>query len=533
MFLDSHTRLGLELVGVAVALGILGDHLLRVGPWGLNAFIWISCLVATSYGLLHRWHSNHTPTQQWFILPLSGLALLYLGRDAATLKLINAVALLAALGLGVWHMQMTHLRRHPSVPVEPPGLLLSGFRALFSVPRFVVRGIDWKSLKANGRDKKIAAVARGLLIALPVLILFGTLLAAADAVFENLMSSLFELDPATLPSHLVLTLLFSWIVSGFLYGLLISKKDELYETDETLDAQHLDTTSRFSLGIVEVGIVLGLINALFATFVVVQLSYFFGGHTTVLTTTGLTLAHYARSGFFELVVVASLALPLLLGLRRLLKVKAGRSLRTFHTLTSIQIALLFLMLASAAQRMWLYQQVYGLTELRLYVSAFIVWLAFVLGWFLFNMLREQIERFMPGAIAAGFVLVFSLHVLNPDALIVRTNVARSAAGAPIDTTYLAHLSADAVPALLHALPTLPVDTQATLAKQLLARWSVPPSLDWRTWSRARAQAWHIVALEKIRLQHLSHATNSQHPHQLLDTNERPELSSPLAQGASE
>ena len=39
----------------------------------------------------------------------------------------------------------------------------------------------------------------------------------------------------------------------------------------------------------------------------VQLSYLFGGYHTVLDTAGLTLAQYARSGFFELVMVASLA----------------------------------------------------------------------------------------------------------------------------------------------------------------------------------------------------------------------------------
>jgi len=31
------TRLGLSIMGAAVAMGVLGDLLLRARPWGLNA----------------------------------------------------------------------------------------------------------------------------------------------------------------------------------------------------------------------------------------------------------------------------------------------------------------------------------------------------------------------------------------------------------------------------------------------------------------------------------------------------------------
>ncbi len=509
--MDSQTRLGLELFGAALVLGALGDQLLRVGPWGLNAFVWIGCLVVASGGLGYRWRRDHVRTRRWVIVPLCGLALLYLGRDAATLKLVNSVALLAALALGVWQMQMARLRRHPSVAVEPPGLLAAGLGALFHVPRFLTRDIDWKSLKAEGRGKKVAAVARGVLIALPALALFGALLVAADAAFESLLVSLFEIDPVLLPGHLLLTVSLAWIVGGFLYGMLIKKTRTPEQADEPLDDATLDATPRFSLGIVEVSVVLGLVNALFATFVLVQLSYFFGGHHTVLDTAGLTMAQYARSGFFELVMVVSLALPFMLGLRRLLAVKAGRPLRLFHALAGVQVGLLFLMLASAAQRMWLYQHLYGLTELRLYVSSFIVWLAFVLGWFLLSVLRDRVERFMPGAVVAGFVVVLGLHLINPDALIVKTNVARAQAGAAIDTAYLANLSADAVPALLDALPTMQPEIQAAMARQLIDRWHRPASPDWRTWSRARAKAWRTVE-DRIDLLHqLTHNTEADPP----------------------
>ncbi len=414
--------------------------------------------------------------------------------------------MLTALSLGVWQVQMARLRRHPSVAFEPPGLLAAGAKALLRLPRFLARDIDWKNLKAEERGKKAVAVGRGVLIALPVLLLFGTLFVMADATFEALIARAFYVDPAYLPGHLLLTILFAWVVGGFLYGVLIKKTRAPEEVDETLDAP-----PRFSLGLVEVSVVLGLINALFAAFVLVQLSYLFGGFRTVLDTPNLTLASYARHGFFELVTVASLALPFLLGMRRLLAVKAARSLRLFHTLAGVQVGLLFLILASAAQRMWLYQQAYGLTVLRLYVSALLVWLAFVLGWFLLSVLRDRVERFVPGVVAAGFVVIIGLHVVNPDALIVKTNVARAAEGASIDTAYLTGLSADAVPALLDALPALDPALQAEVAQQLIARWHRPSQADWRTWSRARSVAWRAVEARAAILRQRSQYTGRRAP----------------------
>ena len=75
-------------------------------------------------------------------------------------------------------------------------------------------------------------MARGVFIALPVLVVFGTLLVMADAAFEALVTHAFYIDPVYLPGHLLLTFLFAWIVGGFLYGVLVKKARATGETDE-------------------------------------------------------------------------------------------------------------------------------------------------------------------------------------------------------------------------------------------------------------------------------------------------------------
>jgi hypothetical protein len=191
--------------------------------------------------------------------------------------------------------------------------------------------------------------------------------------------------------------------------------------------------------------------------------------------------------------VAALVLPFLLLVHWLLRSDDAQGQRLFQWLAGIEIALLFVIMASAFERMRLYQAVYGLSEQRLYPTAFMGWLAVVFVWFCLTVLRGHRERFAFGAMVAGFLLVAALHALNPDALIARTNLARARAGHMFDAHYVARLSADAVPDIVAGLPTLkPVDRR-TLAKNMLDQWSPPANPDWRSWTISRSQAWQAIS----------------------------------------
>src|SRR5262249_52632232 len=135
------------------------------------------------------------------------------------------------------------------------------------------------------------------------LLIFGGLFVAADAVFAHLVTHTVNLDAETLLSHIFLMAACAWLVGGYLRGTLLREQPAKEEEDRP---------QTFALGNVELGVALGLLDALFLGFVLVQLRYFFGGSALVQETTGLTYAQYARRGFFELVTVAALVLPLLL-----------------------------------------------------------------------------------------------------------------------------------------------------------------------------------------------------------------------------
>jgi len=159
-------------------------------------------------------------------------------------------------------------------------------------------------------------------------------------------------------------------------------------------------------------------------------------------------------------------------------------------------------MASAVARMRLYQSEYGLTELRLYTTAFMFWLGLVFIWFAWTVVvRSRRERFACGALVAAFVTIGLLHLLNPDAFIVRANTAHARAGRAFDAEYAASLSADAVPALISALPALSRDERCHVARELTYLWShpAPGGDDWRAWNFARSRAGRAVAAHRERL----------------------------------
>lgn len=224
----------------------------------------------------------------------------------------------------------------------------------------------------------------------------------------------------------------------------------------------------FTLGSVEIGIIFGLINLLFLSFVVMQVPYLFGGMEMVQNTPDFKLADYARRGFGELVAVSALVLPLLLAAHWLIRREATKATLLFKIFAGIQIALLFVIMASAVQRLLLLTGSlgYGLTTIRFYPMIFMTWLAIVFVWFAVTVLRGYRQYFALGAMWSAFAIIGATHVLNPDAFIVKTNIALMQQGREFDAEYNSRLSEDAIPTLLSGLPTMTDENRCTVVSNI-------------------------------------------------------------------
>lgn len=474
-----HTGLGLAILGAALLMGALGDALLRALPWGVNLPLWILAVIAVCLALARRRRVALEGGGRWLLGPALFFAAAVAWRDSEVLGALNLLGLLVALALAAFRARAGRIHI-AGIADYVRGLVYAAAEAVGGPLVLVVDNIRWRSIRLGDRSGQLLALARGLVIAIPLTLVFGVLFAAADAAFAGIAGRLLRWNINELVVHAVVAATLAWIVGGFLRRFLIAIDQE---------AGLASGAGGGWLGIIEIGVVLGMLNGLFLLFVLVQFRYLFGGAALVEASADLTYAEYARRGFFELVTVATLVLPLLLMADWVVRKQDRARERLFRMLVGTLIVLLFVIMVSAIQRMRLYQEEYGLTELRLYTTAFMGWLALVFAWFLATVLRGHRERFAFGALMTGVAVVAVLDALNPDALIVRTNLGRLDTARPFDSAYATTLSADAVPTLVEALPALPDAERQAVERRLRSRWSPPESPDWRSWNWGRWQAW--------------------------------------------
>lgn len=527
-------------------MGILGNLLLRETPWGLNAFLFVSAFVAALGAITVRRRPELVTGQNIALCAaMIFFSSMFLWRDSIELRVYDTFAIITLMGVlilssikvkakisGIFHYCI--------------GILWAGINSVFAPAVLLSTDVKWNSIPKLGWSRHIISVVRGVLIALPLILVFGALFAAADAAYAGMVERVFSIAPEELFSHFLLTAVFFWLTAGYYRGLLLG--GDLHEPavpvsdaasretavanakanrsifeqvraeegarPETLpdnatilehinqsdppDAapvpcaasdhgskpaaemkkwewQNLDNSlvpQAFTLGVIETSVVLGLMNLLFLSFVVMQLPYLFGGIDLVQNTPDFKLAEYARRGFGELVAVTGLVLPLLLATHWLLKKENPLNEKIYRVLAGIQIVLLFVIMASAMQRLFLLTGPlgYGLTTVRFYPMVVMIWFAIVFVWFGLTVLRGARQYFAWGALWSAILLLAGLHVLNPDDFIARTNISLMKQGREFDASYHAELGDDAIPALLEGLPDMSLEDRCYLGSSIHYRY---------------------------------------------------------------
>jgi hypothetical protein len=486
-------RLALVLLISAVLLGATGDVLFQGRPIGINAALFTLAFVAALAVLLKVGRVPMHQGRRWMVAPLLLFAALLAWHDSPLLLATNLLAVAGAVTLGA--LRRSGDRLHAAEVTDyVAGAAAAGAATFAGAIELMEKDLPWQRIGESVRSRQSAAIGRGLALGLPLLALFGGLFVAADAVFRSLIASAVP-DLRHVWSHVLIAAGVGWLSAGLLRDLVASRDAErLIEPGALVAAR-----PKLRLGATEIAAALGALNVLFAVFVAIQVRYLFGGQGLVQARVHLTYAQYARHGFFELVAVALLVLPLLLAAHAVV----GKRSRVVQGLSLLLIGFVFVVIASALERMRLYQREYGLTELRLYATGIILWLACVLILLAVTVVRGRPKGFALGALLTTFAATIVLNAVNPDALIARTNLARP----HLDIAYLGGLSDDAVPPILERLPTLDPSLRGAVASALLRR--APEEGGWLGWNASRARARTLLQEQHREL--VAYADQSRNP----------------------
>ncbi len=487
---------GGAVVGLAAAL------LIPSGKMGLGVPIMVLVSLGI-YSLLVRMSviRPQTSTNRLWI-PIVLFASFLAWRDAPALRFLNSLTLFLFVGVLAIRARSSSIAKGSAYdyPLRALGAWAMAFIDGFNL---ILNDIVWSLIPKSGHGRHVASIVRGLLLATPLVLIFGVLLSSADANFERLIQDLFRLDAETFFVQFFIGLICFWFSAGLFRRVFLGDAPPI--TPETPDKP------KAMLGGLEIGIVLSALNALFLMFVATQWPYFFGGVQTLQATADLSMAEFARRGFFELVAVTALALPTLLGLHALVDPQNARLRKLYKVMASVLVVLLSLVMLSAALKMKLYMETFNLSTLRIYVSAALIWLGLVFVWFALTTLRERANYFAWGGIVLFATVVFGLNILNPDATVARLNL-RTSDQKDVDWRYLASLSSDAIPVLTKAWDRVPKDYRGEIANRLIK--DTDGVFDWRASNLSQINAMKRAALmgEDIRSEaHNWQAANESYP----------------------
>lgn len=477
---------------VAAAIGLMAQFLFVEALLGINFPITIAVLLAAGWTARDPAAEGPRRVDLWLAPTAVLLAAFVAIRGDVSLIALDTLGAIGLAGMALASFGgFAVLRRPFGRAVHLAGTVTGwgffGAATAVSAARFAAPG------RARAAMSRGAPVIRGLLLAIPLVLIFAFLFAQADAVFEEMAGNLFtvDLDAAELITRVAVAAVVAWAAAGLLG--LVSLRDRAKDPPLT------PVAVRPRVGTTECLIALIALDLLFVAFVVIQAAYLFGGLDT-LEASGMTYAEYARRGFFELLAVAFLVAALILGLETMVT----RRSRAYVAAAIILVGLTIVVLASSLLRLRLYQEAYGWTELRFYVLAAIGWLA--IGAFTaIGALAANRTRWLPHfmfVLSVAFGVAFNL--IGPVHFIAEQNVARAidpslvppGGETGLDVWYLSGLGTDADIVMAEAVPELPEPSRSEVEGVLAItadELDANPYVDaWQGWNYSRQQARSLL-----------------------------------------
>ncbi len=450
---SSYRRADVFLAVASVLCGFLFWRLKVLHLMGLGIFTFSLILLSV---ILIYLKSNQIKIEKHTLVYLSVIALSsgnFLLIDNVTLRSINLIFI--SVMLLYWLARVTHKSLTKNLSPYALGDLLNQFiivplSNLFQCPSVLKNAIFHKR-----QGKSVAISILGILVFLPVLYAVTSLLVLSDAAFDHFIKNIMY---TIISPEIIFNLVEFFLgipVALYLFGLIYG--DVSQDSIGLLGKNQIDKlrikVSKIPRLAVFGGV--GSLILLYITYFLVQSGYLFSAFQDFLPG-GMTYAEYARRGFFELCTVAGINLGVLAFSHVFIKknfvegveVHEGRGDKIWSIYLGILSFLTMMLIVTAMSKMVLYIKYYGLTQLRVYTSWFMIMLLLVFAVILLRQFKNfNGSRIIVAAWTLGFLL---LIYGNVDGNIAKYNIEGYNKGTleSVDVDALLQLSNGAVPYLL-------------------------------------------------------------------------------------
>ncbi|GEM_PF-1107528 len=346
-----------------------------------------------------------------------------------------------------------------------------------------------RGAKAGKGNRLFVRILIGVVICVPLLAVILSLLASADKAFEDVLDNLTKYIGESFWEYLVKILLGIGLAIP-LFGALYAFRYKVKSGPVKMPAlpRKLDRVVAYT--------VLSIVCAVYVFFLAVQFNYMFNAFRGLLPG-DFIYSEYARRGFFELVAIAVINLALLSVFFIFSGRKEGRlpAALKFFLITLSVITLVII--GSALSKMVMYMGVFGLTQLRLYTSWFMILTAVIF-------LAAVVKTLKAGFRVVPFIAVFftmwflTLNFAGTDRLIADYNIRQYETGksGELDVAMFGSLSDAVVPKLLELSKSQDAYIQTEARSLLTERYGRLEEQNWRQANRESLTAAKLLREKK-------------------------------------
>lgn len=430
-----YTKKDIVFALAMLGCGFLYWNLIRLPGLGagVTLFAAIFCLCTVVYLKSGEVRLKRTSLLCFAVIVLS--ALVFLFYDNILIKGLNFLFLTAAVIYWISLLTGRTLEKKISAYIlgdfyhQVLVVPFSNFACCFGAIRKLIAG--------NKKGKSLLAGGIGILVILPVLAVVINLLIKADAAFAWVIANLHF----SVSMDILIQIILGIPVACYLYGLVYGDRYGRNTGRVTIESvDKMAAVCRFAPA-VTVNSALTALNFVFIVYFLSQLTYLFSAFNNRLPEL-MTYAEYARRGFFELCTVAAINLAVITAANLIVKREKVKILRVE---TAALCLFTLMLIITAVSKMVMYINTYGLTQLHVYTSWFMVVLFFI---FAVTAVR-QFKKFNTARVMfIGFVILFMiLSYGNIDGRIAAYNIDRYKNGTleSLDVKALSGMSDAAVP----------------------------------------------------------------------------------------
>lgn len=293
-----------------------------------------------------------------------------------------------------------------------------------------------KAVTKEGKPKNFLYLLVGAGISVPLICVVLPLLATSDVAFGTLISKLFS-DLFAFLCTVVITV----IITPFAYAFLFSmKKKDLKDINAPAIPEKTPK--------VIINTILSTLSVIYVVYLLSQLAYISKAFAFLLPD-GYSAAEFARSGFFQMAVIAFINFAILFLCSTLVKKNENKKLPAFTKSLLIFLCVFTVFYISTAFiKMMKYISLYGLTRLRVLTSIFMLMLAVIFIIILLRLIFTKL-KYIKAIILVCTLTMISVSVTDINTLIADYNYNQYKQGnIEIDIEQLRSLGLSAFPTLV-------------------------------------------------------------------------------------